>query len=333
MKKRIFIIFVFVFLIGPGAIAKVINVPKDYPTIQEAVDAASPGDKIIVNPGVYPGAVIDKRLEIKGSGNNTRITAPNPMSSKTAFWIQGGAEGSEISCLAIDLAVHTPSIGIFGGDNSNGVNNIKVSHLKISGQTLAVGIYSGNLPSEEWTVSHNEITGASSYGIYIRRGNRWMVSHNTIRETGFYGIHLQGGSDCEIIQNTIVGIKGNVVDGILLNASWGNPANNNLIAFNNIVQDGEEYGFQYHGIRLRTNRDPVRGNIIVHNRIMISNPIAIQYSVAIALKDNVARGGGLPVITDNIIEFNDLRGSTTGLLLVPEELKNWNVISKNKEIK
>jgi len=29
----------------------VLNVPDDYPTIQEAIDAASNGDKIIVGPG------------------------------------------------------------------------------------------------------------------------------------------------------------------------------------------------------------------------------------------------------------------------------------------
>jgi len=45
----------FVFSLGflPSAVAATIYVPDDYPTIQAAVDAANPGDTIIVSPGIY----------------------------------------------------------------------------------------------------------------------------------------------------------------------------------------------------------------------------------------------------------------------------------------
>ncbi|MFC9292759.1 nitrous oxide reductase family maturation protein NosD [Streptomyces sp. NPDC057011] len=51
-------------------------VPKDYPTIQAAVDAAQPGDRIRVRPGVYrEQVVIDKNVSITGSGAPQTLVA------------------------------------------------------------------------------------------------------------------------------------------------------------------------------------------------------------------------------------------------------------------
>jgi plastocyanin len=51
------------------------NVPGDFPTIQAAVDAAAPGDLILVAPGVYNEAVIARvpSLVIRGTDRNTVI--------------------------------------------------------------------------------------------------------------------------------------------------------------------------------------------------------------------------------------------------------------------
>lgn len=52
-----------------------INVPEDQPTIQEAVDAADPGDMVFIAPGVYQEAVTVRTpsLIIRGADRNTTI--------------------------------------------------------------------------------------------------------------------------------------------------------------------------------------------------------------------------------------------------------------------
>jgi len=57
-------------LAGP-ALAATLNVPADFPTVQDAIDAASSGDSIGISPGTYPGdfEVLGKTLEIVGLGD------------------------------------------------------------------------------------------------------------------------------------------------------------------------------------------------------------------------------------------------------------------------
>ncbi len=51
------------------------RVPGDYPTIQDAVDAADPGDLVLIAPGIYREAVVVRTpsLVIRGEDRNTTI--------------------------------------------------------------------------------------------------------------------------------------------------------------------------------------------------------------------------------------------------------------------
>ncbi|RLG38033.1 hypothetical protein DRN79_02230 [Methanosarcinales archaeon] len=71
----VFVIYV-LDVLAANAQAAVIYVPDDYPTIQQAVEAALPGDTIIVRDGIYVDkvTVFTTNLTIKSeNGPNTCI--------------------------------------------------------------------------------------------------------------------------------------------------------------------------------------------------------------------------------------------------------------------
>ena len=60
--------------LGLSATAETINVPEDYALIQDAIDASSDGDVIIVSPGTYTDSgeevvnMLGKQITLQASG-------------------------------------------------------------------------------------------------------------------------------------------------------------------------------------------------------------------------------------------------------------------------
>lgn len=188
-----------------------------------------------------------------------------------------------------------------------------------SGATISHFTFQGvELPIYGWgpddvTIEHNKIYDTGQ-GITNWDGDNWVIRHNVIE--GIAVFHNGGGI------GIAVGSRGDDVSG-------------NIIAHNRIVAHiSGEFTFSVGGILLCTDERKVppgivSNNKIVHNKVKITSD---DDSWAIALQ-LIPPTGAEPIgtLTDNLVGFNDLRGSDDCIGYYPDAatLEPINTISRN----
>ena len=243
-------------------------VPNQHPTIQAAVDAASPGDRILVGAGVFDGAFITKWVKISGEGDQT-VIIHGPNNQAGSFWFQNGfrleagAEGTSIKDLSIDLLpleIPPPpqfelvQNGIFGLR----VDRVKISNIKFIGLTR---------------------------GIDVRSGDKWHITNNTVE-----GMRAQQNRPKQAI-----GIR-------LLEST------DSFVGFNTITYNGspDDNGKTFRGIDLscRDCLEPSDNNKLIQNEVAINAPDAL-FITDINLFDGAARfGAPVSLFNNKIIQNN-----------------------------
>src|SRR5687768_9393155 len=102
VRPAAFIICALVLISGSPALAADWRVPGDFATIQDAVDSPSvaEGDRILVGPGSFAGALIDKSVHIQGQGRTTISSGPaHPSGMSQGFRLVAGSDGSTFTRL------------------------------------------------------------------------------------------------------------------------------------------------------------------------------------------------------------------------------------------
>ncbi|MBI2411739.1 MAG: cell surface protein, partial [Deltaproteobacteria bacterium] len=97
MSKVLSLLILLATLLAGEAIAADLLVPESYKTIQGAIEAAAPGDTVLVNEGVYTeNLVIHKPLRLK-SVKGPEFTVVRPAVKEEPVILASGTEGVVIS--------------------------------------------------------------------------------------------------------------------------------------------------------------------------------------------------------------------------------------------
>lgn len=251
-------------------------VPDQHPTIQAAVDAASPGDRILVGPGEYAGAWINKWVKISGAGDDTVINegfAPAPF--WTAFQIVSGADKTEITDLTIALSappgVMTTGIYVQPFPSHAPIKGV-IRNVKFIDIARAVRI----LNSSGWIITDNTIFGlrdpypsSLAIGIWLQNTGNSLVANNTIES------------------DTIGGAPHLIYIGINLSASpvFGLVDNNKIV--HNTVSVSADVALKASDIELFQGGAPdCEGGVLIVDNKIIANQVSSILATPQCLADH-----------------------------------------------
>jgi len=282
------------FIIGPanGATHKVDDDgSKDFLKVQDAIDYADDGDRVIVYDGVYyENVIVDKRLELSvsvgdnatinggGTGNVVLITADSV--EMTGFLVTGSGSGAEDAGIRLEADKITLSEN-HCDDNANGIYLTLVNGFQKNSQNwIIMNEVSNNrhgivlFSSENCVVERNNIFLNSDAGISMKSSDHNQVENNECSNNS-QGIHIQSSNNITIGNNSCIFNTG---PGIYLEGTEDSVVLNNSCSHNEngiMVKDGNQNTIQENvlsqnenGLYLLTSvSNDITGNTMDRNTI------------------------------------------------------------------
>ena len=201
----------------PAKSQDTITVPDDYPTIQDAINAATDGDTVFVRNGTYyENVIVDKTVSLvgedktetivngNGSGNVMEILASSVQMSK--FTVRNGSEYYPGSGIIIDHATsciisncllinNRDGISLFYSSDNTLENNDFLNNSR-GGHGIRLDGSSNNF------IVNNRIISNNMYGIFLYDSSNNTVAGSILRDNE-YGIVVQLSGHNGIYGNNI----------------------------------------------------------------------------------------------------------------------------------
>jgi len=209
-------------------LADIIHVPGEYPTIQQGIDAAQPGDIVLVAPGRYPEEIqLKASVIVRGAGEGRSIIDgqddPGDVVRAT-----GNAIGpdTKLEGFTITGALNGGGMPGGGGVFCNSGARPDIGNCRIEGNDAGVDLWNGST-----AYVHNCVVVNNVYD-GISTGSGGTIVNNTIHNCriGFYDYSGYG----PVFMNNIVtgcsqygvyGPSGGTPPSLTYNDVWGNATN------------------------------------------------------------------------------------------------------------
>jgi len=278
----------------------IITVPDDYPTIQEAINAANDGATIFVGAGTYfENIVVNKTVSLVGENKSTTVIDGKPMEAV--------------------VSVAANNVNLTGFTIQHGSYGIKMNYFGSA------------------SIKENHITSNNFIGIYLYFSHRNVFSENCVTGNG-YGVELVHSGDNIFRANNIVDnawqaltVEGNNLWDFIQDMDTSNKVNGKPVYYwvneqNKTVQDDAGYVAAVNSTNITVRNLTVERsgqgvllagttNSVVERTILTKN----KYGIYLCCSRNIT------INRNTIIE----NGQGIGLFLSHENNIIGNTITKN----
>lgn len=315
-------------------------------SIQAAVDAAHPGDTILVPPGRYDGGVVVDKSPLTIRGSRAAIID----ATGHRYGIQVGTapiatdpDGNEI-CPAITMhGITIDGLTVKNADDT-GVRLVGVDGFRLTGGRYVDNEEYGPFPicSANGLIDHNDVAGTHDAGIYVGDDTSVTVTHN--QATGCaIGVEIENSLHSVVRQNVTVGNTVGVLVSLLPNLPM--PFNDDTLISRNVVNhnnfpnpvpagSGEDVGLLPTGtgiLNVGGDHVTISGNSVVGNNsvgvAIIQSPFGpLDARLEVNPDGNRVQGN---VILHNGQSPDPVRATTPGADIVYDGTGTGNCFARN----
>lgn len=254
--NRFVVILILLFVPSP-VYTSVIRVPRDHPSIQAAIDAATKGDTVLVAAGTY-------NENIDFIGKAVRVTSEQ---GPAATLIDGGQK----NCVVIFQSGEGSGSILEGFTVTNGLGQY--------GSYYTGGVLCRNASPH---IRNNVITDNTEEGVYCQNSSAYIMG-NVIQGSHGTGVILDS-SQAVLLNNTISQNEDTMYGGGVYCAGTPSPR----IVYNTICNNSAPYGA---GIYCYWNTAPmIYGNLIKDNQGKSGGGIGCEFEAAPFIANNIIAG-------------------------------------------
>jgi len=296
--------------------------------IQAAINAASPGDLILVEPGIYKENIIMwKPVRLQGYGPGATIIDASDFAANKADWLTllsskiglvslidgqradfASEQGAGITVMGKNSPPGTGGYGIVDGRANARIDGFEITGATWGGAILVNGY------ARALEISNNRIDrNSGSFAGAIRSGWASLVNVGSLltANPGFHSAHNEGMSihNNDINQNGSLNSGGGIA---LYTGSDGYAINNNFICGNYAAANGSAVA--HHGL---SDQGLIANNQILFNEAFGEGAILIdsEFVPAGALPGSLTQGSGSVTVVSNQIQAN-LAGDDGGAMSI-----------------
>jgi len=181
--------------------ADVLHVPKDFATIQAAIDAAVAGDEIVVAAGTYDGVVhvnAKSDLLLRGKG---KVVLTSSLLAQPLLTVSGG-DGITLDHLRVAEAPEDAILVELA-------TNVTLRHVRIE-DPGARGIHVTDCVGVD--IEHLDVVGAVDEGMVVETTDDLSLRHASFEEGGADGVRILDGVGALVEHVTVTGSAGSAFD-------------------------------------------------------------------------------------------------------------------------